>query len=136
MTGETDLHSLIVSLQPELHEGTFVFATVNPGDDIPVALRPLMTFREAEGLTLIVRQDEAREAGLAAEFPCRWITLNVHSSLSAVGFLAAITDRLAGAGISVNAVSAVHHDHLFVPEEQASEAMEILATMEAGRKSG
>jgi hypothetical protein len=50
----------------------------------------------------------------------------VHSALTAVGFLAAITTRLAEAGISVNAVSAYYHDHLFVPWERREEAMEVL----------
>ena len=34
--------------------------------------------------------------------------------------------RLAAAGISVNAVSAFHHDHLFVPEDRAEEALRLL----------
>ena len=54
------------------------------------------------------------------------ITLNIHSSLEAVGFLAAITTRLAAAGMGVNPVSAFYHDHLFVPAERAEEAMELL----------
>ena len=54
------------------------------------------------------------------------ITLTVHSSLEAIGFLAAITGRLAEAGISVNAVSAFYHDHLFVPEHRAEEALHHL----------
>ena len=57
------------------------------------------------------------------------ITLTVHSALDAVGFLAAITARLAEAGISVNAVSAFHHDHLFVPVDRADEAMALLQNM-------
>ncbi len=65
-------------------------------------------------------------AGLAASFRCRMITLTVHSSLEAVGFLAAVTARLARAGMGVNPVSAFHHDHLFVPADRADEAMEIL----------
>ena len=48
----------------------------------------------------------------------------------AVGFLAAITARLANAGISVNAVSAFHHDHLFVPERRAGEALRLLQDMQ------
>jgi uncharacterized protein len=55
--------------------------------------------------------------------------LKVHSSLHAVGLLAAITERLSEAGISVNAVSAFHHDHLFVPHDRAVEAVELLATL-------
>ena len=57
------------------------------------------------------------------------ITLTVHSSLEAVGFLAAITARLAAAGISVNAVSGFYHDHLFVPEHKADEALHHLQNM-------
>ena len=57
------------------------------------------------------------------------ITLTVHSSLEAVGFLAVITRKLAQHSISVNAVSAYHHDHLFVPVACAEEAMILLADM-------
>jgi hypothetical protein len=53
--------------------------------------------------------------------------LTVRSSLDAVGFLAAITARLAEAGISVNAVSAFYHDHLFVPDHRAAEALSKFA---------
>ena len=49
--------------------------------------------------------------GASQPFASRLITLTVRSSLEAVGLLAAITARLADAGISVNAVSAFHHDH-------------------------
>ena len=53
------------------------------------------------------------------------ITLNIHSSLEAVGFLAAITARLAAAGMGVNPVAGYFHDHLFVPAERAEDAMAI-----------
>jgi hypothetical protein len=49
-----------------------------------------------------------------------------------VGFLAAITASLAEAGISVNAVSAFYHDHLFVPVERAEDAKLLLQRL-AGR---
>jgi hypothetical protein len=58
------------------------------------------------------------------------ITLNVFSALDAVGFLAAVTARLANAGISVNPVSGFHHDHLFVPADRAEEAMRLLVKPE------
>ena len=86
-------------------------------------------FREREGTTLVVRREEAESAGLSYQFASRLITLTVHSSLEAVGFLAAIAGRLAEAGISVNAVSAYYHDHLFVPEDRADEALRLLQNM-------
>jgi hypothetical protein len=36
---------------------------------------------------------------------------------------------LADAGISVNAVSAFYHDHLFVPDHRAEEALCLLPKM-------
>lgn len=129
MTGERNLDTLLRTMTPELQEGVFVFCTVGADIDIPALLKPLLLFREREGITLIVRAEDAERAGLPHQFASRLITLNVHSALDAVGFLAAVTTRLAAAGISVNAVSAFHHDHLFVPEHSAAEALRVLQEM-------
>ncbi|ESY11217.1 ACT domain-containing protein [Mesorhizobium sp. C386A] len=126
MAGETDLKKLLAAMTPELLPDVYVFATLTPGISRQAGLDPVMVFREREGVTLIVTEDAARAAGLTASFRCRMITLNVHSSLEAVGFLVAITARLAAAGMGVNPVSAFYHDHLFVPAERAEEAMELL----------
>jgi hypothetical protein len=85
-----------------------------------------MSFMEAEGMTLILHQHEAESLGLEFAYRCRMITLNVHSSLDAVGFLAVITKKLAAAGISVNPVSGFHHDHLFVPVGSETLAISVL----------
>ena len=129
MTGERDLDALLKGIKPEMMDGTFVFCTLAPGVNVPATISPMLTFREREGTTLVIRQGEAERAGLRHEFPSRLITLTVHSALDAVGFLAAITARLAEAGISVNAVSAFHHDHLFVPVDRADEAIAVLKEM-------
>ncbi|TGP45521.1 ACT domain-containing protein [bacterium M00.F.Ca.ET.230.01.1.1] len=131
MSGETDLQKLLASMTPQLLAGTYVFATLKPGASVPDGLETVMQFREREGVTLIVAEDEARAAGLAGTFRCRMITLDIHSSLEAVGFLAAITTRLAAAGMGVNPVSAFYHDHLFVPAERAEEALAILRQLAA-----
>lgn len=128
MTGETDLSALLAGMRPVLQPGVFVFATV--GYEVPLdGLDPLMIFREGEGRTLILRTEDAAAAGIPSTFPSRMITLEVHSSLDAVGFLAAITARLAAAGIGVNPVSAYFHDHLLVPEARAEEAMGLLESL-------
>jgi hypothetical protein len=126
MAGETDLARLLAGLSPRLDETVYVFATLPDGSPEPAEIAPLMRFAEAEGATLVLPREQAERAGLGFTFPCRRIVLEIHSSLEAVGFLAAILPRLAAAGIGVNPVSAFNHDHLFVPEARAAEAMAIL----------
>lgn len=129
MTGERDLDALLRSMKPDRRPGIFVFCTIPTAQPIPAALSPLLTFREQEGTTLVIPGEEAEAAGLRYAFSSRLITLTAQSALDAVGFLAAITARLAAAGISVNAVSAFHHDHLFVPGDRADDAMVLLQEM-------
>lgn len=135
MTGETDLKTLLASMTPELLAGTYVFATLAPGVAQPEGVEAVMIFREREGVTLIVDEEKAIAAALTASFRCRMVTLNIHSSLEAVGFLAAIITRLAAAGMGVNPVSAFYHDHLFVPADRAEEALELLVGLAAENRS-
>ena len=129
MTGERDLDALLRRMRPELRPGTFVFCTIPTSETIPEVLNPLLTFCEEKGTTLVILREKAEAAGVRYAFASRLITLTVHSALDAVGFLAAVTSRLAEAGISVNAVSAFYHDNLFVPADRADEAMAILQGM-------
>ena len=136
MPGERDLPALLRTMRPELQAGVFVFCVLPNDTETSPSLSPLFSFREKEGTTWVVRREEAERAGLSCQFASRLITLAVHSALDAVGFLAAVTTRLAEAGISVNAVSAFHHDHLFVPEHRADEALQLLLEMSRGQASG
>ena len=85
-----------------------------------------MLFREAEGISLILARDEAEALQLPFEYPCHMITLDIHSSLEAVGFMAHIARLLADAGISVNPVAGFYHDHLFVPVALRDKAIALL----------
>ena len=129
MPGETDLTVLLKSLRPLLREGEFVFVTVSEGPEACAERHPIGIFHEDEGVTLILPREQAQAAALPYSSVFRMITLSVHSSLDAVGFLAAITAKLARHGISVNPISAYYHDHLFVPAARADEAMALLAEL-------
>ncbi len=129
MNGETNLKILLATMQPVLHELPYVFCTIEHNPFEKLSFDPICTFREQEGITVIATEDQAIAGGLASDTLWACITLNVHSSLNAVGFLAAITARLAQAGVSVNAVSAYYHDHLFVPWKRRNEVMKILAEL-------
>lgn len=126
--GEMNLDVLIQSMEPVLHNDTYVFATVDKAFNVD-ALQPLLVFREQEGIALILTQQSALNAEIPHDFPCRMITLNIHSSLDAVGFLARITTRLAALQMGVNPVSAFYHDHLFVPVDRAGDALAELKRM-------
>jgi uncharacterized protein len=126
MSGETNLSNLLQSMQPILCQGEYVFCSVNHQDLRDSNLNPICLFREAEGLTLIVEREQAEAAALSYTSVFCMITLSIHSSLEAVGFLAAITGKLAEHGISVNPISAYYHDHLFVSASRAKQVMELL----------
>lgn len=126
---EKSLQRLIQTMQPSLMEGTYAYVTVPNGRAMPPGLSPLMTFREPEGVSLLVTEREAAFSGLPAAFFCRGILLNLNASLYAVGFLAAVAARLAKAGMSINIVSAYHRDYIFVPSARAEEAVGILKKM-------
>jgi hypothetical protein len=125
----SNLAELLRMLRPALNEGTFVFATL-PHDADSNALEPLATFREQEGLTVVVEEERARLAGLHVLFRAAWITLTVHSDLQAVGLTAAVAGALTRANISCNIIAAAHHDHLFVPVESAGAAIEALKALQ------
>ena len=88
-----------------------------------------MTFQEKEGLTIIATLEVAEKYGFDYFYRSKMVTLDVHSSLEAVGFMKTISARLADEGLSSNPVSAYYHDHIFVKEEEAERAMQILETM-------
>jgi hypothetical protein len=92
-------------------------------------VEPRGWFWEAEGITLILEREVAERAGLKFQGLWRMITLQVHSSLQAVGLLAAVTTKLASVGVSVNPVSAYYHDHLFVPAEKGELALKLLVEL-------
>ena len=131
MAGETELGRLLAGMAPRLHADEFVFCTA-PAEAIhPLCAETVGLFCEDEGYSVILPRQAAERAGLVGAFPSRMITLGVDSSLDAVGFLAAVLERLASAGISVNPIAGFHHDHLFVPAARADAAMATLHALAA-----
>lgn len=130
MVAEMDLHRLLSNLNPELNPGKYVFCTLESSIE-PPELEPLGWFREAEGISVILSRQQAKEYGYATLPSFAWITLKVNSSLEAVGLIAAVSAALANAGIACNVVAATHHDHLFVPWDQAQQAVALLKSLAA-----
>jgi hypothetical protein len=116
-------------MRPQLIPGEFVFCTVSGTLADFIHLEPLASFAEAEGLTLILPKHQAEAAGLGFQGVFRQITLQVHSSLEAVGLTAAVSARLTEHNISANVVAAYHHDHIFVPASVAAQALAALTSL-------
>lgn len=120
-----DLANMLRALNPVLNEGVYVFASLPE----PIGLGEvdfIATFREAEGLTVVLEEEQAQKAKLPVFFRAAWITLEVCSDLNAIGLTAAFSAALAEAGISCNVMAAANHDHIFVPIDSAREALHQL----------
>jgi len=123
MSGVKDLKVLLGSMKPVLIDEEFVFCIAKGEVSQYLALEPIATFTESEGLTLVLAKDKAGKAGLNYEGVFRQITLTVRSSLDAVGLTAAVSTKLTSNGISANVIAAYYHDHVFVSSEQAEQAL-------------
>ncbi|MEX3773551.1 ACT domain-containing protein [Pseudomonas sp. MYb118] len=130
MAGETSLATLLRSMSPQLNDGEYVFCTL-PDGQLPHGLDVVGSFREQEGLTVILPRAHAQQAGLNFDYVAAWITLNVHSALEAVGLTAAFATALGQAGISCNVIAGYYHDHLFVGQADAERAMQVLRELAA-----
>ena len=126
MNGIVDLNTLLKSMSPRLGEDEFVFCSVTGEIGDYQHLNPKATFRETEGLTLVLTKQSAVNAGLNIDSVFKMITLGVHSSLEAVGLTAAVANKLTEHGISANVIAAYYHDHIFVPVDKAGLALEVL----------
>jgi len=89
-----------------------------------------VTFDTAE-VSVVLRTEgweglRGRFSGFVEEGPYHLITFDIVLDLSVVGFLAAVSERLAEAGISIYALSTFLKDHILVKKEAANRAKEIL----------
>lgn len=125
MTGEKNLDILLSSMKPCLNTGEYVYCTVQELGTINIS-DCVMIFREAEGLTLILKKEIADDHGLQYSYIAGWITLTVHSSLEAVGLTAAFSKALAKENISCNVVAGYFHDHIFINKNDSVKAMDVL----------
>ena len=126
--GETDLEKLIANMEPVLNEGDYVFVTVSNTKKIPREIT-ICEIKETEGITIVLSKSDADTIGLNYEYIAAWITLNVHSSLTAVGLTAAFSTELGNNGISCNIIAGYYHDHIFVDTKDKEKALKVLLAM-------
>jgi hypothetical protein len=129
MSAVSDLSTLLKTMEPVHHPGTFVFTSIKPGTSVDPTII-LASIREAEGLSVVMTEADATRLHLPVLFRCAWITLSVHSDLQAVGLTAAFATALGDARISCNVVAGANHDHIFVPHASSARAMNVLRALQ------
>ena len=123
--------SLLANLSPSLNPMERVFCCV---PDLPevseLPTEPFAIIREAEGWTVILERNSADILDWSYEGVFCCITLQVNSSLEAVGLTAVVATELTKHSISANVVAAFHHDHIFVPVDRANDALICLQSIQ------
>jgi hypothetical protein len=71
---------------------------------------------------------------LSYSYVSSWITLQVHSSLEAVGLTAAFSTALGKEGISANVIAGYYHDHIFVGTKEGPRAVRVLQELAVENK--
>jgi hypothetical protein len=122
---------MIAGAVPDRMPGLWAFVS---SDDPGLAACALATFREAEGMSLVLPLDAARGAGFAGALPMVCLTLRVQSALDGVGLTAAVSGALAAAGIAANVIAAYRHDHVLVPAADADRAEAVLHALVQGAR--
>lgn len=130
MTPLRDLRAILATLQPELHAGVYAYVML-PADTSDPALASCFAsciafVRESEGCTFVLPLEQCVVLHLEPRYRCRWITLQVHSDLAAVGLTAAFATALASGGMSCNVIAGTVHDHVLVDEHAGERAMDVL----------
>ena len=128
-----NLESLLKNLSPKLYPQSYVFSIVKT---LPSGIFPVATFQEDEGLSLVLIKEQADALDLPYEGVFSRITLQVQSSLEAVGLTGLLASELAKNRISANFIVATNHDHVFVPHKLKDEALNVLLSLEADFLSG
>ena len=120
---EEMLRTLTVSVRPERYTVAVVADAPALGDGVAAVLT------EAEGTTVVATVERAEAEGWPVDFQAAWLTLDVHSSLEAIGLTAAFSAALGEVGIACNVLAGFHHDHLLVPADRADEAVAVLEAL-------
>jgi hypothetical protein len=113
-------------MRPEISGDSFVFCTTKADIGQIIELDPWAIIKEEEGYTFILTKNSAEKNSITYEEIYKRITLNVHSSLDAVGLTAVVSTELAKSNISANVVAGYYHDHIFIQAEKAEIALRIL----------
>ena len=138
---DTDASELLRQARVEVAPATFVLVGMRHEDWNRLLENPelspragsnFMLLRDRVEVTLLLEEDDwramwhaARDAKVEAGF--RLLTFDIELPWNVVGFLARVTEILAGEGIAVGALSAFSRDHLLIKQDELGKALRVLS---------
>ena len=137
MQVDDDISRLLAKTEVFLHPDAFTLVSIDRMHEekarrliLDLKAFSSITFDLAE-VSLVVKASDWAElkegfSDFEEEGPYRLITFDIVLDLSIVGFLAAISARLAEEGISIYALSTFLRDHVLVKESDAETAVNVL----------
>ncbi len=129
-SGSTDLSAMLDSLRVSVRPVPYVVVALTNHDQIPTVGGDIgAVIEEAEGFTVVSTLSRAAHEGWRHDFVASWLTLEVHSSLEAVGLTAAFSRQLGRAGIPCNVIAGFFHDHILVPVDKADAAVAVIEAL-------
>jgi uncharacterized protein len=129
MSGESNLGALLQNMTPILHDEEYGYGIAPMGTAIPAKLNWFALMREDAGTTVVATITELQKHQIDHTPGWARVSLEIHSSLSAVGLTAAISKALTEVNISANVVAGYYHDHFFVQWSRRMDALTALKSL-------
>lgn len=128
--GETDLAAMLKTITVTVRPDTYVVVSLPLGQQAPrVGEDIAAVIMEDEGATVVTTLKQATHSGWDHHFVASWLTIQIHSSLEAVGLTAAFSRQLGRAAIPCNVIAGFYHDHILVPVDKTDAAVEVIESL-------
>ena len=126
--GETDLNVILQELSVVTRPGRFAVVAVEEPPTLGDGVEAMVA--EADRITVVATMERAERSGWQVDFEAAWLTLDVHSSMEAVGLTAAVATALAERNIPCNVLAGWTNDHILVPIGKADDAIATLSHLD------
>ncbi len=105
-----------------LNKGSYMIIR---GDTLS-AIVPVAEVTDHDGRDFVVRQVDEGDIILSFDFTLAWITVRTYAAVHAAVFSSWARVALLNEDISVTSATGFAHEHLFIPREDATYALEVL----------
>ncbi len=131
MSNRTSLQDVLQSIDPSLSSETYVYVGVPTQSLLKVlGYEPIAFFRENEGITLLMRKEDADNNFLKYDGEYCKITLDVPFSEASTGLTAIVSSALAKAGIDIKPIQTVYNSYIMINKDDAHTALEIMQALQ------